>query len=127
MLFRSRTIDCYTGDYDDFSPWEQRFLDGVKTKPDLKPGADWDGSVISLMNYPDIVKMMSDDLDWTQVMGEAITNQQKDVLVAIQQLREKAVAEGNQAGQAPPLPSRGCRTAPNSAASRMRATCSGGR
>ncbi len=38
--------------------------------------------------------MMSDDLDWTQMLGEAIINQQKDVLAAIQQLREKAVAEG---------------------------------
>jgi hypothetical protein len=72
----------------------QRFLDDVKTKKDLQPKSDWDGSVVSLLNYPLIIKMMSDDLDWTQAMGEAITNQQKDVLVAIQQLRDKAVAEG---------------------------------
>ncbi len=38
--------------------------------------------------------MMSDDLEWTQALGDAISNQQKDVLVAIQQLRDKAVAEG---------------------------------
>ena len=38
--------------------------------------------------------MMSDDLDWTQLLGEAIINQQQDVLAAIQQLRERAVAEG---------------------------------
>ena len=72
----------------------ERYLEQVKTKPDLKPDSNWDGSVVSLMNYPEIVKMMSDDLDWTQALGEAITNQQKDVLAAIQQLRDKAVAEG---------------------------------
>jgi hypothetical protein len=72
----------------------QRFLDESKTKKDLKPKATWDGSVVSLLNYPEIVKMMSDDLDWTQLLGEAIVNQQNDVLAAIQQLREKAVAEG---------------------------------
>jgi hypothetical protein len=72
----------------------QRFLDRVKTKPDLKPKSDWDGSVVSLMNYPEIIKMMAEDLDWTQALGEALSNQQKDVLVAIQQLREKAVAAG---------------------------------
>jgi len=72
----------------------QRYLNDVKTKPDLKPDSNWDGGVISLMNYPEIVKMMSDDLNWTQAMGEAITNQQQDVLNAIQQLRLKAVAEG---------------------------------
>lgn len=70
----------------------QRYLDDLKTNKDLKPKATWDGSVISLLNYPEIVKMMSEDLDWTQLMGDAIVNQQDDVLAAIQQLREQAVA-----------------------------------
>ena len=38
--------------------------------------------------------MMSDDLDWTQELGDALAYQQKDVLVAIQQLRDEAVAKG---------------------------------
>ena len=71
-----------------------RFLDKAASDKDLKPDADWDGSVISLLNYPDIIKMMNDDLSWTQDLGEAVTNQQEDVLVAIQQLRDKAVADG---------------------------------
>lgn len=71
-----------------------RFLDQVAKKAGLKPKESWDGSVISLLNYPDIVKMMSDDLEWTQALGDALTYQQEDVLVAIQQLREKAVAKG---------------------------------
>ena len=50
--------------------------------------------MVSLLNYPDIVKMMSDDLEWTQALGDAIAYQQKDVLVAIQQLRDEAVAKG---------------------------------
>jgi hypothetical protein len=71
-----------------------RFLDQSKTNKDLKPKDSWDGSVISLLNYPEIVKMMSEDLDWTQSLGDALAYQQKDVLVAIQQLRDKAVADG---------------------------------
>ncbi|MBB3316804.1 hypothetical protein FHT77_002685 [Rhizobium sp. BK181] len=71
----------------------QRFLEAKKKDTNLKPKDDWDGSVISLLNYPDIVKMMSEDLDWTQSLGDAITNQQKDVLIAIQQLRDEAVAK----------------------------------
>jgi hypothetical protein len=71
----------------------QRFLDAKKKNADLKPKSDWDGSVISLLNYPEIVKMMSDDLDWTQSLADALTNQQKDVLIAIQQLRDEAVAK----------------------------------
>lgn len=69
----------------------QRFLEAKKKKSDLKPKSDWDGSVVSLLNYPDIVKMMSEDLDWTQSLAEALANQQKDVLIAIQQLRDEAV------------------------------------
>ncbi|OWV91315.1 hypothetical protein ATY75_14170 [Rhizobium sp. N122] len=71
----------------------QRFLDAKKKSADLKPKSDWDGSIVSLLNYPDIVKMMSEDLDWTQSLADALANQQKDVLIAIQQLRDEAVAK----------------------------------
>nr|WP_202395842.1 DUF3300 domain-containing protein [Stappia sediminis] len=71
-----------------------RFLDDYAKDNSLEPKSTWDGSIISLLNYPEIVKMMSDDLDWTQSLGDALTYQQKDVLVAIQQLREQAVADG---------------------------------
>ncbi|PAQ06544.1 DUF3300 domain-containing protein [Mesorhizobium temperatum] len=71
-----------------------RFLERYEKDKGLKPKESWDGSVVSLLNYPDIVKMMSDDLEWTQALGDAIAYQQKDVLVAIQQLRDEAVAKG---------------------------------
>ncbi|TIL63167.1 MAG: DUF3300 domain-containing protein, partial [Mesorhizobium sp.] len=71
-----------------------RFLDRYEKDKSLKPKDSWDGSVVSLLNYPGIVKMMSDDLEWTQALGDAIAYQQKDVLVAIQQLRDEAVAKG---------------------------------
>lgn len=71
-----------------------RYLGDVKAKPGLKPDADWDGSVISLLNYPQIIKMMNQDLDWTEALGQAVVAQQKDILVAIQQLRDKALANG---------------------------------
>jgi hypothetical protein len=71
-----------------------RYLDQFKKNSKLKPKSTWDGSIVSLLNYPQIVTMMSDDLDWTQSLGEALSYQQKDVLIAIQQLRDKAVADG---------------------------------
>jgi hypothetical protein len=70
-----------------------RYLEKAKTDKALKPRETWDGSVISLLNYPEIVVMMSDDLDWTQSLGGAIADQQEDVLDAIQQLRDEAVAK----------------------------------
>jgi hypothetical protein len=71
-----------------------RFLDQYEKDKTLKPKESWDGSIVSLLNYPDIVRMMSDDLEWTQSLGDALAYQQKDVLVAIQQLRDEAVAKG---------------------------------
>lgn len=71
-----------------------RFVEKHKGDKDLKPEATWDGSVISLLNYPEIVTMMSDDLEWTRALGDALVNQQQDVLVAIQQLRNQALANG---------------------------------
>ena len=71
-----------------------RFLDKRAKDNSLQPKDDWDGSVISLLNYPEVVKMMSDDLEWTQDLGDALTYQSKDVLAAIQQLRDEAVAKG---------------------------------
>lgn len=71
-----------------------RYLDKYAKDKSLKPKDSWDGSVISLLNYPEIVRMMSTDLEWTQSLGDAIAYQQKDLLVAIQQLRDEAVAKG---------------------------------
>ena len=68
-----------------------RYMENVKKKPELKPKDTWDGSVISLLNYPEVVKMMNDDLEWTQLLGNAIAYQQSDVLIAIQQLRDEAI------------------------------------
>ncbi|TJV58577.1 MAG: DUF3300 domain-containing protein, partial [Mesorhizobium sp.] len=53
-----------------------RFLDEKAKSPDLEPSDKWDGSVISLLNYPKIVKMMNDDLEWTEQLGNAAANQQ---------------------------------------------------
>ena len=70
----------------------QRFLADYRKNSSLQPKESWDDSVISLLNYPEVVEMMGDDLEWTQGLADALANQQKDVLVAIQQLRDEAVA-----------------------------------
>ena len=38
----------------------------------------WDKSVIALVATPDVLKMMSDKLDWTQQIGDALLAQQAD-------------------------------------------------
>ena len=63
--------------------------DALKTEVD-KQG--WDESIKSLTATPDVLKMMSDKLDWTQKLGDAVLAQQTDVMDSIQRLRAKADA-----------------------------------
>ena len=55
----------------------------------------WDPSVKSLVNFPQVLTMMSEKLDWTQKLGDAFLGQQKDVMDTIQSLRLKAETAGN--------------------------------
>lgn len=56
---------------------------------------NWDDSVKGLARYPDVLKMMDDNLDWTNQLGAAVLAQQADVMTAIQAQRAKAQALGN--------------------------------
>ena len=56
---------------------------------------NWDPSVKSLVNFPQVLDMMNEKLDWTQKMGDAFLAQQKDVMDTVQKLRLKAYGEGN--------------------------------
>jgi uncharacterized membrane protein YgcG len=56
---------------------------------------DWDPSVKSLVNFSQVLQMMSDKLDWTQKLGDAVLAQQKDVMDTVQRLRKKAYDAGN--------------------------------
>ncbi|MDQ2103232.1 DUF3300 domain-containing protein [Azospirillum isscasi] len=73
----------------------QRFLDKRRADPKLTPSKNWDPSVVALLNYPDVVKLMNDDLDWTQQLGQAVVRQQEDVMAAVQTFRRAARDAGN--------------------------------
>ena len=53
---------------------------------------NWDDSVKSLAATPSVLDLMSNKLDWTQQLGDAVLAQQPDVMDAIQRLRTKAQA-----------------------------------
>jgi hypothetical protein len=55
----------------------------------------WDPSVKSLVNFPQVLTMMSGKLDWTQKLGDAFLAQQENVMKTVQKLRAKAQAAGN--------------------------------
>jgi len=72
-----------------------RFLEALENDPSLEPNADWDDSVVALANYPEVIELLNDDIDWTWRLGEAVVSQQTDVVAAIETFRDRAYAAGN--------------------------------
>ena len=72
-----------------------RLLEKQKADPDVKPDEQWDASIIGILNYPEVVNMMNEDLNWTWKLGEAVADQQSDVMDAVQRFRVKVHDAGN--------------------------------
>src|SRR5258708_22549247 len=63
--------------------------DALKAEVDKK---SWDDSVKALTATPSVLDMMSDKLDWTKSLGDAMLAQEADLMDAIQRLRKRARA-----------------------------------
>jgi hypothetical protein len=72
-----------------------RFLEDRERDSSLRPDEEWDDSIVALLNYPEVIELLNDDLDWTYDLGAAVLNQRADVLNAIQDFRDEAYAAGN--------------------------------
>ncbi|HTB79354.1 MAG TPA: DUF3300 domain-containing protein [Opitutaceae bacterium] len=70
-----------------------RYLEanGDPAQVDSQP---WDDSVKALAHYPDVIKWMDANLEWTKGVGAAFLQQPADVMKSIQQLRAQARAAG---------------------------------
>jgi hypothetical protein len=62
--------------------------------PNQVDNQQWDPSVAALAHYPDVIKWMSDNLDWTTTLGQAFLVEPTQVMESIQQLRAQARANG---------------------------------
>ena len=58
-------------------------------------GQPWDPSVKALTQFPTVLDQMAKNLAWTSALGDASFHQPKDVMAAIQKLRQEAKAAGN--------------------------------
>jgi hypothetical protein len=54
----------------------------------------WDPSVKALTQFPSVLHDLAKNLSWTSSLGQAFTNQQSDVMAAVQVMRAKAQAAG---------------------------------
>ncbi len=75
----------------------------VQAHPDLNGDAlgqavesqPWDPSVKALTAFPSVLGNLAKNLSWTSSLGDAYYNQQPDVMIAIQAMRQRAQAAGN--------------------------------
>ena len=69
---------------------------GLKDKAlaDAVAKQPWDPSVQSMAAVPEVVKRLSDDIQWTAELGNAFLAQQSDVMDAVQRMRQKAKGKG---------------------------------
>lgn len=54
----------------------------------------WEPSVKSLVAFPNVLAMMDEKLEWTERLGDAFLSQQPEVIDTIQNLRQRASANG---------------------------------
>ena len=66
---------------------DQALLDAVGKQP-------WDPSIQAMAALPDLVKRLTDDIQWTTDLGNAFLAQQSDVMDAVQRMRKKAQDKG---------------------------------
>jgi uncharacterized membrane protein YgcG len=75
----------------------------LQQHPDLKADAlgqqvdaqQWDPSVKALTQFPKVLADLDKNITWTSGLGDAYTNQQQDIMNAVQVLRQRAQASGN--------------------------------
>jgi len=67
---------------------DKALVDAVQKQP-------WDASVQAMAALPDVVKRLTDDIQWTTDLGNAFLAQQSDLMDAVQRMRKKAEEKGN--------------------------------
>jgi hypothetical protein len=67
---------------------DKALADAVQKQP-------WDPSIQGMAALPDLVKRLTDDIQWTTDLGNAFLAQQSEVMDAVQRMRKKAQDAGN--------------------------------
>lgn len=73
----------------------QRFLVDNQGNANAEPDPAWDDAIVAMLNYPEALELLNDDLDWTWSLGQAVLSQQGDVIEAVERFRDDAYLAGN--------------------------------
>src|SRR5262245_3288020 len=64
-------------------------------RPSKATASQWDPSIQALLSYPTVLTMMSNKINWTTELGQAVASDQSAVMAAIQHVRHQAQQAGN--------------------------------
>jgi hypothetical protein len=67
----------------------------TKKKSQLLAAFDWDASVKALIPFDRVLSRLSEDLSWTQALGDAFLQDESRLLLSIQALRKQAKLAGS--------------------------------
>ncbi|MCF6193329.1 MAG: DUF3300 domain-containing protein [Kangiellaceae bacterium] len=75
----------------------------TKQNPDVRAsdaveavgGKQWDPSVKALVAFPKVLERLSENLEWTQKLGDAFLQDEEKVIASVQSLRQRAYDSGN--------------------------------
>ena len=56
---------------------------------------EWDPSIKALVAFPKVLERLSENLDWTQKLGDAFLQDEEKVIASVQSLRQRAYDSGN--------------------------------
>lgn len=95
LLGQILVVSTYPQELEDAAQWMQ--YNGNLQGPQLMEAAqqqNWDPSVQALVAFPNVIAMLTSDMQWTTELGQAFLAQPADVMNAIQYLRAQAQSNG---------------------------------
>ena len=91
LLSQMLMAATYPDEVVDANQWLQEGANASLTGDTLISAIDqapWDPSVKSLVPFPQALKMLADNIEWTTKLGSVFANQQGEVMAEIQKLRD---------------------------------------
>jgi hypothetical protein len=95
LLGQVLVVSTYPQELMDAAQWLQ--YNGNLQGPQLMEAAqqqNWDPSIQALVAFPNVIAMLTSDMQWTAELGQAFLAQPADVMNAIQYLRDQAQSNG---------------------------------
>jgi hypothetical protein len=95
LLAQLLAASTYPAELQELDEWLEDHLDlSGHALADAVAGEPWDPSVQAMSAFPDVVRQLTQNMEWTTELGEAVLDQESDVMDAVQRMRQRAEDAG---------------------------------